>query len=399
MQKDTLLALLHQPEALLNDHLEELEEIIQKYPYFHLPHTLLAKLLHDQQSSLAPQKIRKASLYVYNRAMLKTYILENFKKIDVEEEFSYQDKPQRNPFADIQQEIDDFDKKMENSSIEDLEKELASITESYLPKDYLAEEVKLQANKEISEPIEQTENQKEQNSLIDGFLNNFNKSSETPVSEAFTSPIVADDSTEEEAIRLFDEGNTQAAIAIYEQLKRKFPEKADYYQSQIDIFSMDFGSLNISDSTISTSSENEDAISERNPQDSLDVHSLVNDFLSLSTTPPTEEVSSQVSEENAEELAPQEEAKISIETSVIEEVASTETTSHSQELQNIIEESNSSETVTNTIDTNSEVTESQAIAYFNEGNISKAIEIYRQLMLQNPDKKAYFASQIEILES
>jgi tetratricopeptide (TPR) repeat protein len=392
MQKDTLLALLHQPEALLNDHLEELEEIIQKYPYFHLPHTLLAKLLHDQQSSLAPQKIRKASLYVYNRAMLKTYILENFKKIDVEEEFNYQDKPQRNPFADIQQEIDDFDKKMENSSIEDLEKELASITESYLPKDYLAEEAKLQANEEISEPIEQTENQKEQNSLIDDFLNNFNKSSETPVSETFTSPIIADDSTEEEAIRLFDEGNTQAAIAIYEQLKLKFPEKASYYQSQIDIFSMDFSNLNVPDSETSTNFQS-------NPQESFDTNLLINEFLSSPTTTPTEEVSNQVSEENTEELTLQEETKLNIESSVIEEIISTETTSSNQEVQNIAEEDSPSEKLENVIGINSEITESQAITYFNEGNIAKAIEIYRQLMLQNPDKKAYFASQIEILES
>ncbi len=368
MQKDTLLALLHQPEALLNDHLEELEEIIQKYPYFHLPHTLLAKLLHDQQSSLAPQKIRKASLYVYNRAMLKTYILENFKKIDVEEEFNYQDKPQRNPFADIQQEIDDFDKKMENSSIEDMEKELASITESYLPKDYLAEEAKLQEKEEIAKPIEQTENQKEQNSLIDDFLNNFNKNLETLPSETISSPIIADNCTEEEAIRLFDDGDTQAAIAIYEQLKHKFPEKASYYQSQIDIFSMDFSNLNLSESETSISSES-------NSQESFDANSLINDFLSASTTPPTEEVSHQGLEESTQELAPKE------------------------EVQNILEESSSSEKSENDISINSEVTESQAIAYFNEGNIAKAIEIYRQLMLQNPDKKAYFASQIEILES
>ena len=329
MQKDTLLALLYQPENLLEDHLEDLEEIIQKYPYFHIPHALVAKLLHNRQSSLASQKIRKASLYVYNRAIFKDFILQNPNRIDVEEEFSYQDNPHRNTFANIQQEIDEFEKKMETASIEDLEKELASITESYLPKDYLLEETQ---NNNF-EPAEQTENQKEQNSLIDDFLNNFNKTVE-PILE------LEEDQTEEEAIKLFEQGNTQAAIAIYEQLKLKHLEKAAYYQSQIDIFSMDFGSTNFT--TTQELQETEQKAQE--------------------TTTETTNIFSETNLDNID-------------------------TNFSNNLEN------------QSTETSSEITEAQAIEYFNQGNVAKAIEIYRQLMLQNPDKKAYFASQIEILES
>jgi len=345
MQKDTLLALLHQPSNLLEDHLEDLEEIIQKYPYFHLPHILVAKLLHNRQSSLASQKIRRASLYVYNRAMLKEFILNNSDKLDVEEEFNYQDQPQRNPFVDIQQEIDDFDKKMESSSIEDLEKELAAITEAYLPKDYLAEEAKILESKE-TEPIEQTDNQKEQNSLIDDFLNNFNKAPETI--------FLDEEKTEEEAIRLFEQGNTRAAIAIYEQLKLKHPEKASYYQSQIDIFSMDFGNLNLADTQVPESTE---AVLDNN----IDSQTTITDIQLTSETNTPEEMPLVETQDNAKQGL----------------VETYETKPFEGE----------------------EITESQAIAYFNEGNVAKAIEIYRQLMLQNPDKKAYFASQIEILES
>ncbi|GAB4127076.1 MAG: hypothetical protein OHK0045_07890 [Raineya sp.] len=366
MQKDTLLALLHKPESLLEDHLEELEEIIQKYPYFHLPHTLVAKLLHTQQSSLAPQKIRKASLYVYNRAVLKEFILNNPEKIDVKEEFSQQDQPHRNPLVDIQQEMDDFDKKLESSSIEDLEKELASITESYLPKDYLAEETKSQENNDT--PAEQTENQKEQNSLIDDFLNNFaSKSSESTSSPTpLYSSIVPDEQTEEEAIRLFDEGNTQAAIAIYEQLKLKFPEKAAYYQSQIDIFSMDFSSLNTQNTELS---EDIGTPSENPSQENFDTNSLITDLLHIQ---PNDEKSTEKLTTQEESLPLQEEN---------------------------VSSSSEDKTTESTLSFTSEVTEAQAIDYFNNGDVAKAIEIYRQLILQNPEKKAYFASQIEILES
>ncbi|MFN3316494.1 MAG: tetratricopeptide repeat protein [Raineya sp.] len=365
MQKDTLLALLQKPENLLEDHLEELEELVQKYPYFHLPHTLIAKFLHSRQSSLASQKIRKASLYVYSRAILKEFILNN-SNLDVKKEFESQEKQQRNPFADIQQEIDDFDKKMETSTIEDLEKELANITESYLPKDYLAEETKLQESKNTSEEaIEQTENQKEQNLLIDDFLNNLNKTSE--INDNLHLP---ENPTEEDALRLFDEGNTQAAIAIYEQLKLKFPEKASYYQSQIDIFSMDFSNLNLSDTEITENVAPN--LLQENTSENFNTGSLIDDFLASSTKSSIEK--NELQEEKSENTP---------EASSINPNTDNTHTEHT-EITSIYGE---------------EVSESQAIECFNNGDIQKAIEIYRQLILQNPDKKAYFTSQIEILES
>lgn len=374
MQKDTLLALLHQPSNLLEDHLEELEEIIQKYPFFHLPHTLIAKLLHDRQSSLASQKIRRASLYVYNRAILKDFILKQANKLDVETELNYQEKPHRNLFADIQQEIEEFDKKIENSSIEDLDKELASITESYLPKDYLAEETKKQEENQETEIIEQTDNQKEQNSLIDDFLSSFNKSTEQ------VSVSASDEDLEKEALKLFDEGKIQEAIAIYEQLKLKFPEKAAYYQSQIDIFSMDFDNMSSFGMQIS---ESIDSALDDNLK--IDSHKVVEEFLNTSISDTNKQEDIKV-EEPTEEVAP------------ITDISTPDDISLAKSQQDTSEES-ITETIENKPLEGVEVSESQAIAYFNEGNVEKAIEIYRQLMLQNPDKKAYFASQIEILES
>lgn len=49
------------------------------------------------------------------------------------------------------------------------------------------------------------------------------------------------------------------------------------------------------------------------------------------------------------------------------------------------------------VDNEEIVTETLAKVYANQGNISKAIHIYEQLILKNPEKKSYFASLIKNL--
>jgi len=397
MDKQVLLGLLENPKNLTEDHLEELEEIVQKYPYFHLPHVLVARLLQEKNSSLALQKIRKASLYVYNRSLLKKFILNgaSTQPINAMEEYNNQEQEpvHKKLFEDIQQEIEAFDKKIENASIEELDKELANITESYLPKDYMTEE----ANKATEETAtDKTDTQKEQDFLIDEFLKSdiFKKdkktAEETPqeeidkieeetleenqeikeniekqeVMDTVQSTATIHEVTEEEALRLFNEGNTKEAIEVYEKLKDISPEKASYYQSQIDIFKMDFSTIELKE---------EDTLL----QDFLETPIKQEETKSLEN----EKINVEVKEEVVEKAW-------DVEVKKVEEEKLTEP------FEKIAEEKTPEE-----VKTGDEVTEQQALAYFNEGKISEAVEIYKQLMLQNPDKKAYFASQIEILES
>jgi tetratricopeptide (TPR) repeat protein len=399
MDKQVLLGLLEKPETITEDHLEELEDIVQKYPYFYLPYILIAKKLQENNSSLAPQKIRRASLYVYNRSLLKKYIV-NGKALKTPEPME-ENKPNeelspRNLFNEIKQEIEDFDKKMETSSIEDLEKELATITESYLPKDYLTEETN-KAEEGLNP--EKTDVQKEQDFLIDEFLKAdiFKKekkeTGETPLQknqEESTLPeklsITDEQISEEEAIRYFNEGNTQVAIEIYQQLKEKYPEKASYFQSQIDIFKMDFTNLEIKEEDIDSITESVEA----RKVDEIIVETTTEELLKETLEPilpTTSNTPEEVVDNTVQETVEQQKES--------EQVVSELQPDSSSLVSELTEEKQKTEQATS----DSEVSEQQALAYFNEGNISKAVEIYKQLMLQNPEKKAYFASQIEILES
>lgn len=364
MDKQILLGLLHQPEFLKDNLLEELNEIIQKHPYFAIPHILLAKNLHDQASSLAPQKIRRAALYAYNRSILKKFIMEKPTRINAEEEsFISPESIFRNPFGEIQEELDAFDKKMETITPEELDKELASITESYIPQEYnLEKETQENTNTELH----LTENQKEQNSLIDEFLKSDLFTSTPPVSNVAESPAETDN--EEYAIALFEKGDIQGAIAVYERLKLQNPDKESYYQSQINIFSMSLDDI-VADETLSTSPETTHIDLQ------IDTDSLLQEILNV---PKVEPSTTHSSEKFGEEL----------QVSEVENSASSSETSL-QPTENSFAETLSDD----------EVSEAKALAYFNEGNTAKAVEIYRKLMLQIPEKKAYFASQIEILES
>ncbi|MDX1905138.1 MAG: hypothetical protein SFU27_13370 [Thermonemataceae bacterium] len=392
MNTDTLLKLLQNPALLKDEHTEELEEIAQKYPYFQLAHVLLAKNLQQKGSSLASQKIRRASLYVTDRDLFKKFIQNAYQVTHIsnmesslenntieEDEVS---KTSQRVFEHIQQEIDDFDEKLQNSSLEDLEKELASITEAYLPSSYQLEETPKQEDTNLQEE-DFSETQKEQNQLIDDFLK----------VESFQKNRDDYDVNEEEALRLFDEGKTKEAIEIYEQLRLQHPEKANYYDSQIQIFSLDFSNIELTE-------VNEDVSAEA--------------FLNEHT--PTEEQTSQKEEEfDYEKWA----AEMLTKTDSSNNEVLVETTNPiEQEKENIITNQIEEEQIVqqpeftenkeseNPINSDihiphseEQVSEEQALNYFSEGNVEKAIEIYRKLMLQNPEKKAYFAAQIEILEN
>lgn len=77
MNKQAFINLLKKPEAISERDLEALEELTGSFPFCQIAHTLIAKAHYDKSSMLVHQKIKKASAYSLNRALLKKVIVGN----------------------------------------------------------------------------------------------------------------------------------------------------------------------------------------------------------------------------------------------------------------------------------------------------------------------------------
>ncbi len=442
MTKDTLLNLIKNPASISNDEAEMLEEIVRQNPYFQVGHLLIAKFQHTQKSTLAVQKIRKASLYSYNRSRLKTFLdVVSSTENDNPQTFKTTSKDAKIFFENIQNEISDFDKKFAEADPEIITKELE--------KSYQKDNYKLEiAPSEIDKNI-QTDNQKEQNDLIDAFLNkadapkqtekntdleveNISDSNDnsvetstenvvenntentvnevvdafvetpaiihTPVYEPAKEETNDDNSndnsndaqqvTEIQAITLYASGKNKEAVEIYKKLLKINPEKTDYYESQIEI---------LSDFSDDTRIEMPSSLETRQEIGITETRDLNN--ASFDTTPV--EIVKEIEKEVVTEIfGDRKEVQREIEEVKIPEINISEKISERiEEKKTVIVSPQITEKTTSDGSNTQILREDAALKLLDEGRMEEAIEVYKKLILQNPEKKAYFVTQIEILEN
>ena len=448
MNKDTLLNLIKNPASISNDEAEMLEEIVRQNPYFQVGHLLIAKFQHTQKSTLATQKIRKASLYSYNRSRLKTFLdVVSSTENDNPQTFKTTSKDAKVFFENIQNEISDFDKKFAEADPEIITKELE--------KSYQKDNYKLEIAPTETEKNSQTDNQKEQNDLIDAFLNkadspkNTEKNTDLEVenisdsadnsAEISTENVVENNTentinevvdtfvetpaiihtpvyepakeetndnsnnnsneneqvTEIQAITLYASGKNREAVEIYKKLLKINPDKKDYYESQIEILS-DF-SDDTRIETPSTETRQEIGITE-----TRDLNNA-----SFDTTPAEvvreiekevvpeifgdrKEVQKEIEEVKIPEISKLEIPEIKISEKVLENI---------EEKKTVIASPQIAEKPISDVSNPQILHEDVALKLLDEGKMEEAVEVYKKLILQNPEKKAYFVTQIEILEN
>lgn len=77
--KQALLNLMAYPNEISDKELEDLEAILQEYPYFQLGHSLVAKAKHDKQTYDAHDALTHAAVYAPNRGLLRCLFYEDLK--------------------------------------------------------------------------------------------------------------------------------------------------------------------------------------------------------------------------------------------------------------------------------------------------------------------------------
>jgi tetratricopeptide (TPR) repeat protein len=74
MNKSAFLELIQQASNISDQQTEELEKVAATFPYCQTAHLLLAKSAHEKGSMLSTQRLRRASAYATNRQVLKRII-------------------------------------------------------------------------------------------------------------------------------------------------------------------------------------------------------------------------------------------------------------------------------------------------------------------------------------
>ena len=255
VNKDTFLHLIRQPQDIPDADLGGLEEVIRIFPYCSLVHTLIAKAHYDRASMLAAHKLRQAATYALERETLKLLMLggENPEKTDTMPSVSPNPGNEVAGNAahddDTRQDLDalvaEFSRIHQSSQLLDAPRpgspfSLLDSADDETPPLQLGH---LNEDESAIEDFSRRLKKSVQRGIIDSFIKsdariptlNMNAKdsfTDRDLSEKGAAPpeIVS----ESLARIMAGQGKTQRAIAIYEKMRLKHPEKNAYFAAKIE---------------------------------------------------------------------------------------------------------------------------------------------------------------------
>ena len=218
MRNQKLIANIQNPMQIGKPEIADMRISLQAFPYFTSMQLLFAKGLYNTDSISYNRQLRKAAAYAGDRKLLFRLITENVKKVEQIPEIKIEKK----------EKIQTPEKELEiGKPLEFTEKETHSFSE------WLA----LTKIKKIDRTKGKEEN------LIDKFVETEPRISKlkreeffSPVQSAKESLIENDEIVTETLARVYiEQEHYDKAIAAYEKLSLKFPQKSSFFANQIKL--------------------------------------------------------------------------------------------------------------------------------------------------------------------
>ncbi|WP_026998500.1 tetratricopeptide repeat protein [Eisenibacter elegans] len=208
MDAETFLYWIDDPNRINDNDLEQLEDLAREYPYFQLAHQLIAKGTKNKPSVALslPVKLRKASLYAYNRAVLRQLM---------------EVRPEDIQIIPAEQPIDPYSRTAPD----------------------LGQAVEADSTNETFAPIPVPTDEEPEAAFVPTPEEDTTPVSHDPTADIPTTPAAADLPASLEGIALnegiamdlFNDGRIEEAILVYQHLAAKQPDKHSYYQTQLQI--------------------------------------------------------------------------------------------------------------------------------------------------------------------
>jgi tetratricopeptide (TPR) repeat protein len=215
MQAEQLLKLLRDPHKIMPEDVAALRDLLRMYPYFQAAHALLAKAAYAQDQLRAGQAVQRAAVYATDRNYLRA-LLEDTPPFAVPA-------PENMPVASVAREekirpearecdyVDGYINTIQQKAQRKItnQKSLAQLDsiQAFLQKNV---DFRAQSLQKIPHEVSQVDLAQKSTVFHDGLA------------------------TENLARVLQQQGKLRQALAIYEKLVLKFPEKRAYFTSLIE---------------------------------------------------------------------------------------------------------------------------------------------------------------------
>lgn len=367
----TVLRVLASPKNITAEDQETLEKAIAEYPYFQLARTLVAKAKHDQQASDAYDSLGDAAIYAPDRRHLRKVFYEDV-RIDWQESVSDTiAEAAEDASATVEPPVAE-ESNPENTVIETLEEspETISNPSDMATSDVEASNVETSIAEETKEPdliSEEVTTSTDQTTIESEETTAASEETTTEVEEAPVESETTEDVSS--GVANHDEEEEMVYRELEENLRRLRKAKEESQAEEED-------KKKIAEPTEVASNAVQSSVSAHSPllldylhdiepvsSERLGIHQqkqneLINKFVNSDTSP-------------VDRFRP-----VLLQDDVESEDLSEGSSTYNDEL----------------------VTENLAEIMLRQGKRGKAIEIYQQLMLKNPEKKAYFAEKIDQLK-